>query len=80
MAENYVPFSENQHFSKKKLPIIWLEIILEFISKIPSQNIGNFKNGFCVFEHFLDEILKYLRKLRTYQKITYQKSFVGPTL
>ena len=32
--------------SKKKLPIILLEIILEVILKIPSQKIGNFKNGF----------------------------------
>jgi hypothetical protein len=28
------------------LPFISLEIILEFILKIPSQKIGNFKNGF----------------------------------
>jgi hypothetical protein len=34
-SKNEKPFS--------KLPIIWLEIILEFISKIPSQMIGKLK-------------------------------------
>ena len=32
-------------FFENWLPIIWLKIIHEFISKIPSQKKGNFKNG-----------------------------------
>ena len=37
-------FTNAKPFSK--LSIIWLEIILEIISKIPSQMIDKFINGF----------------------------------
>jgi hypothetical protein len=57
---------------RKILPIIWLQIILEFDSKIPSQKKSDFRN---VFELFLGEILKlfcmndfYLQFPETYQK------------
>ena len=37
---------------RKILPIIWLLIIIEFISKIPSQKIDNFKNRIAFLNTF----------------------------
>ena len=83
------PVYQKSAFFEKKIPIIWLEIIFEFISKIPNQKIGNFKNGFAFLKTFLVKLWKFLRIdhfyswfPRTYRKIIYRrrkKSFVGPT-
>jgi hypothetical protein len=61
-------------FFEKILPVIWLEIKLEVILKIPSQNIGNFKNGF--------RFLMILRGLSPTKNMAYirQLYFAVPTL
>ena len=65
-----------------KLPIISLEIIFEFFSKIPSQVKGNFKNGSAFLNTFLvksknifciDHVNLWFSRI--YQKSAFKKNF-----
>jgi hypothetical protein len=56
--EKLCPVFQKSAFFGKFLPIIWLEIIHEFITKISSQKIGNFKNGFASLNTFLMKFRK----------------------
>ena len=57
-CEKLYPVFQKSAYFEKILSIIWLEIIIEFISKIRSQMIGNFKNGFAFLNTFLVKFWK----------------------
>jgi hypothetical protein len=79
-------------FQNKHFPVIWLEIMLELISRIASQKIGHFKNGFAFLKTFLVKFSKKFREdhfklkflihdfLKHNRKSpTVARKFVGPT-
>jgi hypothetical protein len=73
-----------------KLPIIWLEINLEFNSKNPSQMIGNCENSFAFLNTVLVNFFLHTDHCRSFlfmifwkiskNQLPKQNSFVGPTL
>ena len=56
LCVNFSKFHQERVKNSKpffKLPVIWLEIILKFISRISRQIIGNLKKGFGFLNTFL---------------------------